>query len=196
MKPKIISLILCFCLVVINIQAQTRPKSFKIDTVKVPQVVKTAYMSTIGFEPIGWFKMVVTNEQVKYVVAYEKLHNASGKFLQYRDRYAETGNFTSSSEYRGNGSNNEDLSIYLGTGGVEDAVYEKFNKLLKDYKLISFEGFTIVPGKQKDKAFGGHRFVLQDKDKKNIVKYFDSEMKEINMTRYPNRLLELEEMDK
>ncbi|KOY84410.1 hypothetical protein AD998_20610 [bacterium 336/3] len=179
-----------------NIQAQIGPKSSKIDANKVPQAIRTAFMNNVGMEPVTWFKMVVNNKQVRYVVAYEKLNNASGKLLSYRDRYDEAGNFTSSSEYRGNGSNNEDLRIYLGTGGVENDVYERFNKLLKEYKLISFEGFTIVPGKQQEKSFGGHRFVLQDKEKQKVVKYFDSNMKEINMTKYPIRLIELEEMDK
>ncbi len=173
--------------------AQTNSKRIQIEAEKVPEAVKAAFMNSVGWNDIKWFKMRMDNNQTRFVAVFEMMDPTSGKMLANRYRYTEAGKFTSSSQYRGSGAGGEDLSVYLGTGGVEDAVLEKFKKLLKENQLASLEGITFIPGNQNN-AISGHRFVLAG-NKKKVVRYMDSEMNEFDMAKYPVRLLEIAEMD-
>lgn len=193
MKTRIAFFIVILSLSFHLIIAQTNSKSIQIEAERVPEAVKAAFMNTVGWEDIKWFKMRMDNNQTRFVAVFEMMDPASGKMLVNRYRYTEGGKFTSSSQYRATGAGGEDLSTYLGTGGVENAVLEKFKKLLKENQLVSLEGITFIPGNQNN-AISGHRFVLAG-NKKKVVRYMDSEMNEFDMAKYPVRLLEVAEMD-
>ena len=65
---------------------------------------------------------------------------------------------------------------------------------MKEFSLVSFEGFSFMPGNQSEWVTT-HRLVLKDKKGQKSVVYYNGDGKEVDMSRYPIRLLESQEMD-
>jgi len=180
----------------VALHAQKVTKSEKIKESQVPQAVKEMHDNSIGFPAEEWIKLTV-NDVPRYVAVVQQMDPSSGKTLQNRYRYADNGRRTSSSQYRGNGKGEgkDFLSVYLGTGGVDAAFENKIAKLIQENTLVSFEGFGFSPGNQTDQYLSTHRLVLKDKKGQRVILYFDKDGKEIDMSKYPVRRLEAEEID-
>ncbi|MDX2303215.1 MAG: hypothetical protein NW226_10465 [Microscillaceae bacterium] len=195
MKKIILSSVF-LCLAVVQINAQQASKSQKVEEGQVPEVIKTNFQEQWGFPVDYWAKMTLSNAQSRYVAVFTAMDQSSGKTLERRIRYTEDGRQTSSTQYLGNGEGEEAdfLKVYLGTGGVSDAVYEKFEKLLKENTLIRMESFTFFPGNQTEESIQVFRFLFKDK-KGQKAAYFDRDMNKFEMSRYPVRFEEAAEMD-
>jgi hypothetical protein len=172
-------------------------KAQKIDESLVPKAVAESFNNNIGFPVESWIKLTLSNGQVRYVAVVQQMDQTSGKTLQNRYRYNESGRLTSFSQYRGDGKgeSKDFLVIYLGSGGVSDALLNNFKKITQNNTLISFEGFTFSPGNKTEEFISTHRIVYKDKKGQKVVTFLDSEGKEIDMTKYPIRRLEAEELD-
>lgn len=187
---KVVHLIIAFCLIIGVLHGQN--SSERIDESQVPPAVKNKEGLADGFPIEAWFKVKLSNSQIRFVAVYQQLNPASGKVLQKRQRLTSDGRITSQSEYRGN--DKTDAAIYLGTGGVDEKFLETFNKKMKEFSLVSFEGFSFMPGNQSEWVTT-HRLVLKDKKGQKSVVYYNGDGKEVDMSRYPIRLLESQEMD-
>lgn len=193
MKKSILSLILLVVAPVLY--SQTIPKREEIKASQVPKSVMENHDNTIGFPAEKWVKLTI-NDQPRYVAIVSQMNPSSGKTLKHHYRYNENGKATSNTEYRGNGKGEEkDFFIsYLGTGPEDTSFQDKIAKLLKENTLISFEGFGFTPG-NLDQYIATHRFVIKDKSGKKVMLYFDSNGKEVDISKYPLRLIESMEMD-
>ncbi len=182
--------------VLVSLNAQKITGRQKIKEAEVPKAVKEAYANSIGFPVDEWVKLTIA-DQPRYVAVFQQMNSSSGKTLSHRYRYNEQGKLTSGSEYRGDGKGEEKdfFADYLGIDADESFVI-KIGKLLKENTLLSFEGFDFVPGNQPEKFIQRtHRFILKDKKGQRVILYFDGEGKELDISKYPLRKAEAEEID-
>lgn len=171
-----------------------QPTRQTIQASAVPKSVQDALEQGIGFPAEGWELVTINPKQKRYVATVTRMDNASGQMLKHRYRYTEDGRMTSESQYRGNGNGNtEELLVYLGTGGVEETVQNALRKRLDKNTLVSFEGFSFAPGNQENWV-KVHRIVSNTGATKSIV-YLDNNGNEVNMSKYPVRLLESQDAD-
>jgi len=179
----------------ISLTAQSVLKKEEISESQVPQVVKENHDNNIGFPVDKWFKLIINN-QPRYVAVVSQMNPSSGKTLKHHYRYNAAGKATSHTEYRGNGKGeaNDFFIIYLGTSGDNPALENKLMKIQKENDLFSFEGFSFVPGNSEE-FITTHRVVFEDKSGKRTIVYFDQQGKEVDMNKYPIRLLEATEAD-
>lgn len=190
---KIIVVLIISVLLGINFtQAQNKPASIKIEEKEVPDAIINKEGIADGFPIENWNKFMLNDSQLRFVAVYQQMNPSSGNVLQKRQRFTSDGRLTSISEYRGN--KKEDAEVYLGTGGVDPKFLEKFNKKIKEFNFISFEGFTFFPGNQ-NQSIETHRLVLKDKSGRKVTAYYDRAGNEIDMSKYPIRLLESQELD-
>ncbi|MBX2946190.1 MAG: hypothetical protein KF725_10175 [Cyclobacteriaceae bacterium] len=189
-----ILLILVFFIAFSDTVAQTQRQSLKEN--EVPDAVKQAFNDALGYPVEEWVRFSV-NETPRYVAVFQQLDPSSGKVLQNRYRYNSNGKLTSFSQYHGDGNGVNDFpGIYLGES-YSGAFKARINKLLKDNTLISLEAFYFIPGNpaQDKEGIYTHRFVFKDKKGKRFLVYFNREGTEVDITRYPVRQAEAEEMD-
>lgn len=193
MKRRILLLLVLFTLST-GLDAQT--KSHPIKESEVPEGVKQAFNDALGYPVEEWIKFSV-NESSRYVAVFKLLDPSTGKIIQNRYRYTNTGWLTSFSQYRGNGRGvNDFLQDYLGEV-YEGTFKAKLDKVLKENTLISFEAFYFVPGNQNQEHPGVYtnRFVVMDKKGKRFAIYYDYKGVEVDITKYPVRRIEAEELD-
>ena len=192
---KLFFTLLIFTAAVMSLPAQKITKTQKVKDTQLPKAVKEAYENSMGFPVSEWVKLII-NTMPRYVSVFQQMNPSSGKTLTSRFRYDEKGKLTSRTEYRGDGKGEEKDFFYdYLSGDAGDGFENKIAKLLQDNTLISYEGFSFVPANQPDKEFATHRFVLKDQKGQRVILYFDTDGKEIDMSKYPVRKVEAEEMD-
>jgi hypothetical protein len=185
--------LLLISLIWIGSALQAQPNAESIKATDVPTVVKETFENNVGFPVDEWRKLTI-NGAPRFVAVFQMLDPTSGKTLQNRYRYNNSGKLTSYSQYRGSGID-QAKDFYLDfMADVSDAFRKRVQKLLQDNALVAFEGFSFVPGNQTD-FIHTHRFILTDKKRKRTVIYFSKDGTEIDMTNYPLRKIEAEELD-
>ncbi|MBX2895160.1 MAG: hypothetical protein KF763_06950 [Cyclobacteriaceae bacterium] len=170
-----------------------QPVTESVQDADVPAVVKEAFENNVGLPVDEWRKLTISGTP-RFVAVFQMLDPTSGKTLQNRYRYNNNGKLTSYSQYRGSGIDQaKDFYLNFFTD-ASDALRKRIQKLLQDNTLLSVEGFSFVPGNQID-FIHTHRFVLKDKKGKRTVIYFSKDGTEVDMTNYPLRKTEAEELD-
>ncbi|MBX2914060.1 MAG: hypothetical protein KF856_02185 [Cyclobacteriaceae bacterium] len=185
--------LLLIAMVWISTGLLAQPFTESIKEADVPAVVKETFENNVGFPVDEWRKLTISGAP-RFVAVFQMLDPASGKTLQNRYRYNNNGRLTSYSQYRGSGID-QAKDFYLDfLAEASDAFRKRIQKLLQDNTLLAFEGFSFVPGNQTD-FIHTHRFVLKDKKGKRTVIYFSKDGTEVDMTNYPLRKTEAEELD-
>ncbi len=181
------------------LSAQQAPKSTKIEEAQVPTSVKSSYEEILGYEVLYWEKVSINANQERYVATYTSLDPASGQMLTRRVRYNPKGFQTSMSTYflaKGQKADSQTLQIHLGTGGVEGEVLQRFEKVMRDANVVSFERAAFQPGNRGQEQEEQNVFRVISKNKNRItVAYYTEEFKLFDMKAYPLRALELSDMD-
>lgn len=181
------------------LSAQQAPKSTKIEEAQVPTSVKSSYEEILGYEVLYWEKVSINANQERYVATYTSLDPASGQMLTRRVRYNPKGFQTSMSTYflaKGQKADSQTLQIHLGTGGVEGEVLQRFEKVMRDANVVSFERAAFQPGNRGQEQEEQNVFRVISKSKNRItVAYYTEEFKLFDMKAYPLRALELSDMD-
>ncbi|MBX2899243.1 MAG: hypothetical protein KF775_06320 [Cyclobacteriaceae bacterium] len=187
-------LLLVFAITTFTHVHARQTKGQPLNESEVPTAVKAAYENELGFPVEEWVKLTV-NEAPRYVAVFRMLDPATGKMVPNRYRYTANGKLTSYSKYFGSGAN-EESNFYLDIlGDVEASFQSKIEKLLREKTLQSFETFYFVPGNQTNLSTITHRLVLKDKKGKQQIIYFDRQGTEVDITKYPVRKIEAEELD-
>ncbi len=180
------------------LSAQQTPKSAKIEEAQVPPVVKSSYEESLGYEVLYWEKVSINANQERYVATYASLDPASGQMLTQRVRYNAAGRLTSHTTYclaKGQKADSQELKVQLGTGGVEEAVVQRLEQVIRGTaNIVSFEKVYFQPGNAQQEYISLYRVLSKNKKRLTVV-YYDQEMKPFDAQAYPVRILEMSDMD-
>jgi hypothetical protein len=180
--------------------AQQVLKITRIEETQVPAPVKASYEESLGYEILHWEKVSLNANQERYVATYLALDNASGQMTTRRARYNPAGRLTSMNTYclaKGQKADSQALQIQLGTGGVEEASLQRFEKVMRSTaNIVSFERVLFQPGNANQERESISLLRIVSKNKNRIaVAYYDMEMKPFDAKAYPVRVLEMSDMD-